>query len=154
MNVRSRILLLPLALVACGPAPTPATAADARDPGAEAPAPPPATEAPRAAPGAGPRVAVEAVGPGNAELERVLRGAVEKRVRGCEASADSRVLQMRVDATREGTKVTFTPGDALEAGSRHCALAALAAINAAEIPTDGSASVPPSGFSVLVRIEW
>jgi hypothetical protein len=154
MNVRSRILLVPLALVACAPALTPATAADARDPAADAPAPPPAMETRPAAAGAGPRVSVERVEPGNAELEQALRAALEKRVRGCEAGSGSRVVRMRVDATREGTKVAFTSGDALEPSSRKCALAALAAIESAEIPTRATASVPPSGFTVLLRIEW
>ena len=81
---------------------------------------------------------------------------VRSRIEHCRAGRGGKLV-VRVKKEPRG-KVAFevAPGTSLDPTERKCALDALNSLQTGESSTlwTGGASVPPSGFSSLMTIEW
>lgn len=88
------------------------------------------------------------------ELE-ALFAPVRGRIEACRGASGGK-LQLRVRNASGKLAFEVLPGSSLDARQRQCVLAALSEVHPGEGSTlqSGGASVPPTGFTSLMTLEW
>jgi hypothetical protein len=165
MHPELRAFVLPVALfavVACGtpaPAQAPAQSGDAARaplPASDAKAAPSTQEKPMSGPPTAPAcrmTASETQGCGASDVEALVAPA-RPRLEACHHGSGGK---LRIRVRESGGKLAFDaqPGSSLDPRERQCLLEALSSLNdTTSTNLSFGPSVPPTGFSSLLTIEW
>ena len=153
-----RAMLLPIALFACG-SPGPARSPSPKDSTAGTRGPKTATHVP-VAEASGPPVApecritaTETQGCGKSEVEALV-APVRPRIESCRHGSGGK---LRVRVHESGGKLAFDAqaGSSLDPADKQCVLEALSTLNdTTSTNLSFGPSVPPTGFTSLLTIEW